>query len=158
MRTFDDLTLDGYVSQQFDFPSLLQTKPQATQDLFAQLVVAPCVNAEFDPSAGNFCFVSVIGHSDRNDTPGLTSEQRRENERQNSELRAEAARSFIIDQIFAQIQAAGGTPPVDLASMQNVTIDVVTAGSANLVFTTPAGEAQRQQNRRVQFVVSSFTP
>jgi hypothetical protein len=158
MRTFDDLTLDGYVSQQFDFPSLLQTKPQPVQDLFASLVVAKCVDAEIDPSAGKFCFVSIIGHSDRNDTPGLTSEQRRENERQNSELRAEAARSFVFDQIFAQIQAAGGTPPVDLASMLNVTIDAVTAGSANLIVPTPISEGQRQQNRRVQFVVSSFVP
>jgi hypothetical protein len=148
----------GYESQQFDFQPVLQAQSQATQSAFDTEVITACVNAEMNPGAGSFCSVTVVGHSDRNDSPGLTPEQRRENERQNSELRAEAAVSFIFDQIFARIQAAGGTPPVDQASAQNVTLFSVAAGAANLIVPTPATEDDRKQNRRVQFLVTTFTP
>jgi hypothetical protein len=148
----------GYASQQFDFGPVLAAQSQLTQDAFNDEVISACVDAELDPAAGKFCSVTVVGHSDRNDTAGLSAEQRRENERQNSELRAESASSFVFDQIFDGVQSGGGTPPVDQASMQNVTIFTVAAGSASLIVPTPADENDRQQNRRVQFLVTKFAP
>ncbi|GII23367.1 hypothetical protein [Planosporangium mesophilum] len=121
-------------------------------------VIAPLADAEMVPEAGKFCVVSVIGHSDRVDTPGLTSEQRRADELSVSQLRAESTQAFLFAELFDLVQAAGGNSPVDLASMQNGAILTVAAGAADLKHVVPASESEREENRRVVFLVATFAP
>ena len=158
MRELTEIPVSGYNSHEFDFPALLSRQSQALQDLVQAEVIAPLADAEMVPEAGKFCTVTVIGHSDRVDTPGMTSEQRRADELSASQLRAESAQAFLFSQLFDLVQAAGGTPPVDLASMQNGAIFTVAAGAADLLHTVPANESERQDNRRVDFLVAKFDP
>jgi flagellar motor protein MotB len=157
-RQLTDVQVAGYVSHEIDFPALLSRQSQELQDLVQAEVVAPLVDAEMVPEAGKFSSVTVIGHSDRVDDPGLSSEQRRADELSVSQLRAESAEAFLFSQVFDLVQAAGGTPPVDLASMQNGGIFTVAAGAADLLHPVPASEEERQENRRVQFLVAAFAP
>ena len=158
MRELTEVPVSGYVTSEFDFPALLSRQSQALQDVVQSEIIAPLADAEVVPEAGKFCVVTVIGHSDRVDTPGLTSEQRREQELSASRLRAESAQAFLFSELFELVQAAGGTPPVDLASMQNGAILTVAAGAADLVHTVPADEDQRRDNRRVDFLIARFAP
>ncbi|TDB83265.1 hypothetical protein E1264_29070 [Actinomadura sp. KC216] len=158
MRQLTEITVSGYFSQEIDFPAVLQRQSQALQDLVRDEVIAPLAGAETVPGDGKFCVVTIIGHSDRVDTPGLTSEQRRAQELNASQLRAESAQAFLFSELFALVQGAGGTPPVDLASTQNGAIWTVAVGAADLIHTVPANETQRRENRRVVFQVSAFTP
>jgi flagellar motor protein MotB len=158
MRQLTEIPISGYVSHEIDFPALLKRQSQTLQDLVQTDVIAPLADAEMVPEAGKFCIVTIIGHSDRVDTPGLTSEQRRADELSISQLRAESAQAFLFAELFSLVQAAGGTSPVDLASMQNGAIWTVAAGAADLTHTVPASESERQDNRRVVFQISTFAP
>jgi len=150
-----DIPCAGYGDHQFDFPALHPELPQEVRDLL-EVVIESAVTAESDPEAGRFCSIVLAGHSDRNDS-GLSPEQRRADELEASTLRAESARAFLFDQLFTRLQSGGFLPPVDLASMRNVDMNVVSCGSADLNHPTPSNE-QRPQNRRVQISATMFTP
>src|SRR5215217_2805274 len=112
-----DVPCSGFQSRQFDFPALHAQLSQTARDLL-EVMVESAVTAESDPDAGRFCSIIIAGHSDRNDTPGLSSEARRADELQFSELRAESAQAWFFDQLFNRLQSQGFTPPVDLSSMR----------------------------------------
>ena len=159
MRSMTDISVAGYVANEIDFRAVLARQTEQLQEFIQIEVVTPLVEAEMVPETGRFCAVTVVGHGDRVDTPGMSAEQRRELELTNTQIRAEAAEAYLFDQVFELVQAAGGTPPVDLASMQSGGIFTVAAGAADLVHKTPGNdEGKRRQNRRVQFLVASFVP
>jgi hypothetical protein len=99
----------------------------------------------------------IVGHADRDDTPGRSGEQRRKLELDNSGLRAESAEAYVVNQIFQRLQAQGYTPPVDAASLQSVELRRIACGAADLMFTTPQDEVERSTNRRVQIFGTAFT-
>jgi flagellar motor protein MotB len=152
-----EVPCSGFASQQFDFPALHAQLGHAARDLL-EVMIESAVTAESDPNAGRFCAIVIVGHSDRVDTPGLSSESRRDQELQASELRAESAQAWFFNELFNRLQSQGGTPPVDLSSMQNVDIRTVACGSADLVHKVPSGEQERRENRRVHFIGTVFTP
>ena len=157
MITLKKMEFSGYLSQKFDFPELLGGEPQEVQDVVQDKIITPFADAEMTPVAGKFCQITIIGHSDRDDTPGLTSEQRRASELEISQLRADSAKAFLFSQMFDRVSKAGGTPPVDTDSMQNSAILTVAAGSADLKHLMPGNdENQRQENRRVVIAIAAF--
>lgn len=152
-----DVPCTGFASQQFDFPTLHSQLSQTARDLL-EVMLESAVTAESDPEAGRFCSIVIVGHSDRLDTPGLTSEARRAQELQASELRAQSAQAWFFSELFNRLQQQGFTPPIDLASMQNVDIQTIACGSAGLIHLIPSGEPERKDNRRVHFMGTVFTP
>jgi hypothetical protein len=152
-----DVPFAGFTSQEIDFSALLSRSSPAAKGLL-DVMIQTAVTAESDPPAGRFCTIVFVGHSDRDDTPGRSPEDRRALELQMSTLRAESAQSFFFQQMFDELKSQGFTPPVDVASMQNVEFQTIACGSADLINLTPTNEDQRAQNRRVHFVGTAFTP
>ena len=148
-----DEEIAGFESQQFDFPArLARTGPNPV----LETMVEAAVSAEAFPENPVFCYIVIVGHADRVDTQGLSSDQRRAQELESSTLRAESAQSWFFGQLADRLQAQGFTSPVDLASMRNVEIKTIACGAANLK-EAPANEPARK-NRRVRIFGSAFTP
>jgi outer membrane protein OmpA-like peptidoglycan-associated protein len=158
MHEATDLPVTGFESQEFDFGAVFDRKSADTQNLIFETVVTPIVVAETDPSAGNVVALTIVGHADRYDEAGHSPQERRAVELDAATQRARSAADWVFDQVFKSVEGNGGTPPVDLASAQTFTVFQVPAGAADLLHTEPAGEDERQQNRRVQFLISTFTP
>ncbi|MFJ9105641.1 hypothetical protein ACIRJM_45160 [Streptomyces sp. NPDC102405] len=152
-----DFTADGYGDHETDFKTLFDTLPSSLQNLIFDQAVTPAASAE-SAATGQFCAIVILGHSDRVDTAGLTPEQRRADELTVSTKRAESAKNWLFDQIAELVLAAGGVVPADIASLQNVSLRTAPCGSANLIHLTPSSPAERAENRRVQFFVSTFSP
>jgi hypothetical protein len=150
-----EFSIDGYGDHETEFKTLFDSLNSERQNLIFDEAVLPAASAE-SAAAGQFCAVMLLGHSDRVDTPGLTPEQRRADELTASRSRAESARDWLFGQIAELVLAAGGVVPADIASMQNVTLMTAACGSADLVHLTPSSPAERAENRRVQFFVSTF--
>ena|ERR1700738_3077036 len=148
----------GYENEQFDFPQLHAQLSQGTRDLL-EVMIESAVTAEASPEAGRFCSITIVGHADRVDVPGTSSEDRRAKELEISSLRAESAQAFVFNELFTRLTNQGFTAPVDLANMQNVDIDTIACGAADLVHTNPGNDLeQRKENRRVHFIGTMFTP
>lgn len=156
-KSLDDLPVAGFVAQEVDFSALFDRLSVNARTTINDAVITPAVDAERFPSNGQFCSVTVLGHSDRVDTPGLTSEQRRAQELGASLDRAKSAANWVWEQITLGLTNAGVIPPATLPLAQNFDIAIAPCGAADLIHTVPAGEAERAENRRVQFLVSSFT-
>ncbi|MCX4543516.1 hypothetical protein [Streptomyces sp. NBC_01565] len=151
-----EIPIPGYGAGQYDFGAVLATRPQAAVDAVNLEVADRAANAEeFD---GQACVITVVGHSDRDDTPGLTPEQRRESERNASRRRADDAAAWLFRQIVLRLQASGITPPATVADLRGTSIFTAAAGAADLVHPVPAGETERRENRRVVFLVAHLRP
>ncbi len=155
------LLFSGYASGSVEFAIVFNDDnltPQVKRDQFDALIEA-AVTAESGTLVGSFVSVLIVGHADRDDTPGRTPEQQRQAEFDNSGLRAESAESFLFNQIASRLQAEGATVPADTQSLTSVELRRVANGSADLLFTVPGNdEGQRRANRRVQFFATAFTP
>jgi outer membrane protein OmpA-like peptidoglycan-associated protein len=148
----------GYKAQKIDFPELHAQLDQETRGVL-EVMIEAAATAETFPTGNRFCSIIILGHADRVDTPGLSAEQRRANELENSDLRAQSAEAWFFSQVAERLLAEGSDVPNDLGSLQNVQIWTVACGSADLVHKTPGNdEGKRQQNRRVRFIGTIFTP
>lgn len=149
----------GFASQHIKFTSVYNddnlTAPQKREALDAMIEAA--VTAESGVLPGAYFCIFIIGHADRDDTPGRSVEQRRQLELDNSGLRAESTEVYVMNQIFQRLQAQGYAPPVDAASLQSVELRRISCGAADLMFTSPQNEVERSANRRVQIFGTAFT-
>jgi hypothetical protein len=153
-----DLPIAGYDTAQIDFPQRHAGLSQQARDLI-DVMIESAVTAESDPKAGRFCSITFVGHADRVDVAGLSPEDRRKQELENSSLRAESAQAFVFSEIFKRLTSQGFTGPVDLASLVNVELRTVACGSADLINKAPGNDMeQRKQNRRVHLIGTVFTP
>ncbi|MBW5482412.1 hypothetical protein [Streptomyces bambusae] len=157
MVTFEaEIPVSGYGAGQSDFGTLLDTLSQGAQDTVRQEIADRAANAE--EFEGQFFVVTVVGHSDRDDTPGLTPEQRRESERSAARKRADSAVEWLFQEIRKRLLISGLTPPATLRDFKRTSIFTAVAGAADLEFRVPASEAERKDNRRVVFLVAHFMP
>src|SRR5690242_3348894 len=106
-----NVSCSGYVDHEFDFPALFSRLGQDERDGL-EIMIEEAVTAEFDPPAGRFCSIVIVGHSDRVDVAAISPEQRRADELQISTLRAESAQAFFFSQLFDRLRAQGFDPPI----------------------------------------------
>jgi len=153
-----DIPVAGYDINDIDFPKRHAALKQETRDLI-NVILESAVSAEAFPNAGRFCAITIVGHADRVDVAGVSPEDRRKQELDNSTLRAESAQAFVFSEIFNRLVSQGFTGPVDQGSLTNVEIQTVACGSADLTHKNPGNDMeQRKDNRRVHLIGTMFTP
>jgi hypothetical protein len=153
-----EVPVSGFLEGEIDFSLLFDRLTQTTRELILLEIVDPLVEAESDPTAGRNCVVNVVGHADRYDVEGATPEERRAVELQNSQLRAESTAAWLLAQLTDRLQSADLTQPADWASALTIDCWTIACGAADLVYTTPMDESERQENRRVVLQLSLFAP
>ena len=143
------LEVRGFVSGEVDFAALFNRKSPDQKVLMLRL--AKCL---FNASThdGKFCSITVAGHSDRDDTPGLSDKQRRINERDRSNDRARSASVWLFERVREQFGSAGLRKPDSVLDVKNTSILPVVCGAGDLTFLQP-GDRERSENRRVAFSV-----
>lgn len=150
----NEVRCNGYASQHTDFGELYVTTPLSQDDINnLNVMIETAVSVERDPNSSSFCDITILGHSDRVDTSGLSSEQRRQMELDASTARAKSAQDWLFNEITNRLLAEGYAIPADLSSMQNVTIRAIPCGSADLEHKTPGNDEQkRRENRRLHIL------
>ena len=154
-QNFSRIIVDGFYSGEFDFGAALARQPQPEQNRVTALV-ATLLLAEAHPDEGLYVSVTVVGESDRYDAPGASIEECRARELEESEERAHRAGRWLMDQLKGELAAMSLPVPADATYTTNVGICYALKGAADLVHLLPASEAERQQNRRVRFLVLTF--
>lgn len=154
IRSITECIFDGYGSGQTDFLVRLNQADPALAVDFEISIITPLLEVLANPDQTGV--LTITGHSDRVDTPGLTREQRREQELQASADRSDSAEAGI-KQILASRMA--GPAPADWDDVQQLAFLSRVAGAAVLKEGGASlSEQQRRRNRRVQFRVVRFQP
>jgi hypothetical protein len=157
-QTFLRIVVDGFHADEFDFAAALQRKPGADIAAFDDFISALVVAEEGAGATGDiFWSVTIIGHADRYDVPGASTEERRARELDASRQRMESAGTFVLTRFADALSADGFPTPTTFDDPTNVGFCFVKAGAADLVNLVPATEAEREQNRRVKFLAIQFS-
>lgn len=157
MKTITDFDLDGYGAFQTDFLTRLNSAFQANPSLqqeFRASIIEPLIAGIRD--VGHSGTLTIVGASDRVDTPGLSREEIRRLERVASEDRAISAAQGIFLMLNDEFGGALGDSWQGLPDVAEVNLG---KGAAFLVEDAPSlTEAQRRRNRRVIFHMVHFHP
>ncbi|SIO63199.1 hypothetical protein SAMN05443247_09628 [Bradyrhizobium erythrophlei] len=138
----------GYNSHETDFQALINRRPDL-QVPEVSVIIDSAFEA-FENTGGNkSAAVVIVGHSDREDSPGLTDEQRRASELQASQARADSASAWL----NSVAQASGMQIEVEWKGVATVAVEAIGAGASNLA-QPPVTEQDRLNNRRIVFLVS----
>jgi hypothetical protein len=152
------LEFAGFLSGEVDFAAVRDrhpTGPGTVRDRLDEAVRRVATTVDEDGAFGQFATMTVVGFSDRNDTPGLSCDQRRASESSASFDRAGNAWEWLQNEVASQII----TPtPEWWNTSAFVTWFMVPTGAAMLAHDPPANETERRANRRVKFVFSFFGP
>jgi hypothetical protein len=97
--------------------------------------------------------ITVIGHSDRQDRPGMTHAQAQASESEAATKRAVDAWSWLRARITHEVGAPDESWTEDSAK---VTWAMVYAGSGQMAMPNPVTEEDRLRNRRVVILFSHF--
>ena len=152
IKTITESIIDGYPSGKIDFLEQLLAAGKEVSDQFDAAIIQPILAVLNSPD--QCAVLTIAGHSDRVDTEGLTREQRRQQELEKSEARADSAEEAMKIIIRANFS---GPLPDDLDTHPQLAILNRVAGAALLKEPGEAlTEAQRTRNRRVQFRVVRF--
>jgi hypothetical protein len=150
----DSITFFGYHSQETDFNLAVARLSQAHRDVIDKIPKI-IFNVQLDPEATSFCSITILGLADRDDTPGLTAEQRRDNESTASFTRAVSFEQFLLDEVNGLFQAFGNPQLASFDLFDRVFVHSEGIGSSQLTFKTPQNETERRRNRRLQLVVAT---
>ena len=146
--------VDGFASGDSDFPLALQNSIQSVQDDFGNLVNAISDLVNSPASADQSGVLLIVGHADRDDTPGLTHVQARDNEVRASPDRAFSAR----DEVDRLIEALTNLPTASSGTDQFQAF-VDGDGSASLFnFAAVIPANDRPKNRSVDLRFVKFIP
>jgi hypothetical protein len=148
-----EIIVDGYGSGEVNFLTRLDQDPAKKQE-FIDNIIVPITNIL--AAAGTIGgILSIRGHSDRVDTPGLSHPVCLAQESDASQQRADSARAGTDVLLEQQL----GSPPPDLDSLLFFFAGVRRSGAAVLVNDQlNLTEEQRKQNRRVQIRLVTFQP
>ncbi len=147
-----EFVVDKFVSGETDFLPHLDNDPFIKQAFIDEIIV-PIVDVLH--SANDGAVLSVAGHSDRVDTPGLSHFNCLAQEKSASEARSNSALAGI----HALVQQIEPTAPSDLNTLPFFFVSQRAPGAGVLVWDGAAlSEDQRQNNRRVQVRLVVFTP
>lgn len=146
-------TFAGYAPGDSDFAGRYAASDDDVRDRFDQMLgnVARAMFA--DPISQPYVAFVIIGHSDRQDLPGLTHQQAQASEAAASEARAENAWAWMRESISSKV--GPGFEGWEEQS-HKVTWAWVSAGSGQLVHPDPNSEQDRLANRRVVILFSHF--
>ena len=144
MKAASSIEVGGYAPERIDFATVHAALGSQAKEFIDDMIEAAVV-AESNPGGSRFSLITIEGHSDRVDTPGLTSEARRAKELDASELRAEAAGFHFFEQIAQRLLDRGFIVPADLPSAQNFIINRVACGSARLKHCVRRGAATARE-------------
>lgn len=163
----NQIIFEGFNSGETDFAAL---EARSIPDARARLgrLLDRIVAGILAPPGATFNSLVIVGHSDRQDTLGMSCDDRRKSEHSAALRRAASAAEWILDRIDERL-VAGGHPPVpDRGDIQNMTYELVFAGAGNLESVVPPADpystpppqtaADRLRNRRVVFLVSPLIP
>ncbi|BCH23326.1 hypothetical protein MesoLjLc_30380 [Mesorhizobium sp. L-8-10] len=150
------LTFDGYGSGQTDFAALVSNTPQPDMNML--LTVVDIIAGQVtQPVANQFISIIVVGHSDRQDNPNFSCDQRRESEITAARDRADSAWSWIKSTVSSRAAEAGFDAGEWWETSPQVTWGMVFAATGMLRHDPPS-DAERRLNRRVVILVSLFNP
>jgi len=156
----NDVTIDGFDSHRTSTKDAFLALPAERIQQFEANILNPMVAAHLDPAGARRVAVVVIAHSDRQDSPGMSDDARRQDEARISGQRADDATLFLFNQFLDEIQRAGGQL-IDADGLFDNSLAVsvvrVAAGAGHLVHASPGNdESLRRQNRRVVFIAMTF--
>ena len=152
LKKKSEFVLDRYVSGQTDMNQRLAGDPTAEQELVAQIIdpIVAVLKAGGDVGA----VLTVAGHSDRVDTPGLSHSACLTQESAASESRTDSAILGIHQLVQQRLPEA----PADLDTLPFFFVFPRWYGAGILRHSDPnLTEAQRQENRRVMIRLVTFT-
>jgi flagellar motor protein MotB len=139
--------VDGYATDEVDFPSRLQAAGQSVQDDVDNQIMSPLANAI------DGAMLLIEGHADRVDIPGLSHAECLQREANASRSRAESALDAILVMLGDWITPA----PASWSDYPQVGGHAPGLGATHLVDTSGTEDARRR-NRRVVLRVMRFFP
>jgi hypothetical protein len=148
------LKFAGYASGETDFGSLLSRGGQGDLETL-EFVIGGIAEKIVNSSPGVYVSIIVTGHSDRNDTEGLSCDDRRRGESQASWDRAGSALEWIKARVAEKCSEQGVDAGEWWEHLDWVTWALVPASTAMLEYDPPRDE-QRPLNRRVVILLSAF--
>lgn len=144
---------DGYPAGQSDFASRYAALDDEARAGFDAMVHNVARAMFSDALSQPYVALTVIGHSDRQDLPGLTHQQAQADEAEAAENRAVDAWSWLRARITEEVGAPDDSWTED---SPKVTWAMVFAGSGQLQVHDPVTEEDRLRNRRVVILFSHF--
>jgi hypothetical protein len=148
----DSITLFGFHSGETDFASAYARLSQAHRDVIDKLSKI-IYNVNQEPTAS--CSIFIHGLSDRDDTAGLTPEQRRDSESAASFARAISLENFLLAAVNVFLVAFGNPAATSWQDLTGVFVHSTGIGASQLTFKTPQNETQRRHNRRTNIIVDT---
>ncbi len=147
----NDIVFDGYTSHDIDFFGRLTDPRNAMQ---IPIMTQMMHNITNGIETQKICTVVIVkGHSDRVDDGGLSSEEKRKLEYDNSKARCENVRAYILDRIASLFQQSH-----EWVKQSNyLGMYLTPCGASDLVENASVlSESQRMMNRRVELIYYSF--
>jgi hypothetical protein len=146
----DHMTFDGFGPGETDFATRFDASPPELRAALDAAIVATARSTFSDIFTLPFTSLFVIGHSDRQDLPGMSHQDAHASEAAASLARAESAIAWL----KVRLDAATGT--TEWTHSKKLSRGWAAAGAGMLVHPNPSSEDERRANRRVTFYFHQF--
>jgi hypothetical protein len=144
--------VQGFRSGEVAFQDVVQRQDARTVSLLMTLPL--CLN-DANTNNNKFCSITIVGYSDRDDTPGISDVERRKKEDLRAMERASSASSWLRVEFF-KLFTLHPLDDLTLRDRRNIAVNIVSAGAGSLNEMQPGNnERLRQTNRRVVFYVTA---